>query len=68
VRELVCLFTCCAVAADLTKRCKPGRGYTVTVQVHSLDAVPATMYRTWSEWMWDFEPACTTSDLQHASQ
>ena len=51
------------LGADLTKRCTPGLGYTVTVQVHSLDTVPATMYRAWSEWTWDNEPAWTGSDL-----
>jgi hypothetical protein len=49
--------------ADLTKRCTPGLGYAVTIEVHSLDKVPAATYRSWSEWTWDNEPAWTPGDL-----
>lgn len=48
---------------DLTKRCAPGLGYSVTVEVHSLDTVAASRYRTWSEWTWENEPAWTAGDL-----
>lgn len=49
--------------ADLTKRCAPGLGSSVTVEVHSLDTVAASRYRSWSEWTWDGEPAWTARDL-----
>jgi len=46
-----------ALAADLSKRATPGLGYVVTVEVHTLDRVPASQYRTWSEWTWDHDSA-----------
>jgi hypothetical protein len=53
-----------SLAADLSKRAAPGLGYVVTVEVHTLDRVPALIYRTWSEWTWDAEPAWNVGDLE----
>lgn len=51
------------LADDLSRRTTPGLGYTVSVEVHTLDRVSALTYRTWSEWTWDGEPPWTEADL-----
>lgn len=51
-----------ALAADLSRRATAGLGYVVKVEVHTLDVVPTSQYRTWSEWTWDHDSAWTAED------
>jgi len=38
---------------DLGRRMTSGLGYSLTIEVHTLDRVSAETYRTWSPWTWD---------------
>ncbi|MCX6415190.1 MAG: hypothetical protein NTU77_11415 [Actinobacteria bacterium] len=42
--------------ADLNRRITPGLGYSLTLEVHTLDRVSADTYRSWSPWTWDPSP------------
>lgn len=51
-----------ALALDLSKRATAGLGYVVAVEVHTLDRIPASQYRTWSEWTWSTDSAWANDD------
>lgn len=51
---------------DLGRRMTPGLGYSLTIEVHTLDRVSAQTYRTWSPWTWDSGSAWSGAPEEHA--